>query len=119
MKILLRISIVLGIIIIVMLCIVFFQESKVHKENAMLRERCMTLEFQLNAKDIKLNEVLQQAKQSDKDLKTYKSRWASDELYIMTIDSKYLDLVSYCQVAEEILKANGIDFKMTTDWEIK
>ena len=44
------------------------------------------------------------------DVEYYKSKWTSDELYIDVLESRYLQVVTYANVAEAILFNNGINF---------
>ena len=93
-------------------CMYWIYDSRQVKINHLQLEVNILFNYKLNEpflrkqiKTLKADKALLQ-----QDVAYYKGKWASDELYIDVLESRYLQVVTYANVAEAILFNNGINF---------
>jgi len=83
------------------------------KENEQLHNYVKQLEVIVGVKDIQLKEAQYKITGLNQAVENLTIKYEADEMYIQDLESKFLSLLSYANVAEKILEANGIYFKKT------
>ena len=102
--------IALQIVVIIVLSFTFYSHNK---RMEMLKNRTETLEMQLGIKEIELKDLKQDLAITIQELKTTKIKYASKVLMFNYLRTKYLTTKIYANFAEEILIANGIEWRQT------
>ena len=71
-----------------------------------------SLKLQLGVKGIELKDTRDKLNAANKDIEFLTINYRADKLYIQELEGRYLKIYAYAQVAEAILIANEIDFRM-------
>jgi len=112
-----KLTIIIGIISIILaitLPLFAFRELiQVKKQNEQLHNYVKQLEVIVGVKDIQLKECQEKLTGANQAVESLTIKYEADEMYIQDLESRYLSLLSYANVAESILEANGIYFKKT------
>jgi len=110
------ITIGLSIILIftILLTIFTFRELiQTKKQNADLHNYVKQLEVIVGVKDIQLKDCQAKLTGANQAVESLTIKYEADEMYIQDLESRYLSLLSWANVAELILHKNGIEFYKT------
>jgi len=110
-----RVRIIIMILLFCLLgivCSMGYRIYRIDQELIQEKNRTETLEFQLGVKNKTLETAQTDLKTITKERDDLQISYEADEIFIKKIESRYTKLYSYAQVAEAILTANGIEFRI-------
>ena len=93
-------------------CSMGYRIYRIDQELIQEKNRTETLEFQLGVKNKTLETAQTDLKTITKERDDLQISYEADEIFIKKLESRYTKLYSYAQVAEAILTANGIEFRI-------
>jgi len=105
--------IVIGLILII--GIVSAQSYRLYQtdqELIQIKSNYEDLEMEFHNESVKLEIKIKELNTATQEWDDLKIKHTANELYIQELEKRYFKLFSYAQVAEAILAANDIDFRM-------
>lgn len=110
LKIIIAISIIILILAIVLPIFAFRDLHKANRQNEELANYIKQLEVNIDTKDIEIKDLQNKVTGLNQELENISIKYISNQLYIDELEARYLSALSYSNIAESILLANGIEF---------
>ncbi len=104
------ITIILAVAVIILLVFSYIRIEQIKLENTNLKSQIKGLNLQLSLKCIELKDTKNELTGVYQQLENISIKYISNQLYIDELEARYLSALSYSNIAESILLANGIEF---------